>query len=96
MKPLMMAALVVQLTSAGGAWSGKAGEQAKAGSSMEDVGRDFSALKNEVSSLSQQFHEARERARLEAERKKQESEGFYAPQNSRTAAAPSTSGGQPL
>lgn len=96
MKPLMLAALVVQLTSAGGAGSGKAKEQAKAGSSTGDVGKHFSALKNEVTSLSQQFREAREKARLEAERKKQESEGVYAPPSQRTAAAPSTTGGQSL
>lgn len=96
MKPLMMAALVVQLTSAGGAGSGKAREQSQSGSSMDDVGKHFSALKSDVSSLSQQFREARERARLEAERKKQESEGLYGPQNQRTAAAPSTPGGHPL
>ena len=96
MKPLMMAALVVQLMSAGGAGSGKPAEQAKAGASPDDVGKHFSALKNEVTSLSDQFREAREKARLEAERKKQESEGVYAPPNPRTAAAPSTSGGHSL
>ncbi|MFL5350424.1 MAG: hypothetical protein ACJ8AT_37105 [Hyalangium sp.] len=96
MKPLMLAALVVQLTSAGGAGSGTASEQEKAGSSAADVGKHFSALKNEVTSLSQQFREARQKARLEAERKKQESEGVYAPPNQRTAAVPSTPGGQSL
>jgi hypothetical protein len=80
MKPLMMAALVVQLTSAGGAGSGRANKSGEAGASAEDVGKHFTALKNEVSSLSQQFREARERARLEAERKKREAEGFYEPQ----------------
>jgi hypothetical protein len=80
MKPLMMAALAVQLTAAGGAGSGRAGDGGEAGASSKDVGKHFSALKNEVSSLTQQFREARERARLESERKKREAEGFYEPQ----------------
>jgi hypothetical protein len=92
----MLAALVVQLTSAGGAGSGKGGDQSKAGDSMKDVGKHFSALKTEVTSLSQQFREARERARLEAERKKQEAEAVYAPRPPRAAAVPATSGGQAL
>jgi hypothetical protein len=97
MKPLMMAALVVQLTSAGGAGSGKPKDPASAGSSMQDVGKHFSALKNEVTSLSDQFHQAREKARLEAERKKQESESPYVPPHARAATAPAASGaGQPL
>lgn len=80
MKPLMMAALVVQLTAAGGAGSGRAGDSSQLKASARDVGKHFSALKGEVSSLTQQFRAARERARLEAERKKRESEGFYEPQ----------------
>ncbi|WP_224245591.1 hypothetical protein [Hyalangium gracile] len=97
MKPLMMAALVVQLTSAGGAGSGRPGEkQGNAGSSMKDVGKHFTALKGEVKSLSQQFREAKERARLEAERKKQEEEGFHAPQTQRPAAVPAAPGGSAL
>lgn len=80
MKPLMMAALVVQLTSAGGAGSGRAGALPSAGDSAKDVERHFSALKTEVSSLAQQFREARERARQEAERKKMEAEGIHEPQ----------------
>jgi hypothetical protein len=87
MKPLLMAALVVQLTSAGGAGSGRADGGGEAGASPEDVGKHFSALKNEVSSLSQQFREARERARLESERRKREAEGFYEPQTPATGAA---------
>jgi hypothetical protein len=93
MKPLMMAALVIQLTSAGGAGSGRAGEGSQSGSTAKDVRKHFSALKNEMSSLTQQFHVARERARLDAERRKQESEGSYGPQLERAAAAPATAEG---
>ena len=96
MKPLMMAALVVQLTSAGGAGSGRAGGPSQAGDTPKEVGKHFSALKTEVSSLKQQFREARERARLEAEQRKREAEGFYEPQTDRAAAVPSTSGGSAL
>jgi hypothetical protein len=95
MKPLMMAALVVQLTAAGGAGSGQAGGDGKASGSAEDVGKHFSALKNEVSSLSQQFSEARERARLEAERKKREAQGFHEPQTPTTAGASTAPGASP-
>ncbi len=83
----MMAALVVQLTSAGGAGNGRVGDQAQAGASPRDVGRHFTALKSEMTSLKQQFKEARERAKLEAERKKHESEGAYEPQSQPAAAA---------
>jgi hypothetical protein len=96
MKPLMMAALVVQLTSAGGAGSGRAGDQARAGSTPKDVGRHFSALKSEMSSLKQQFKAARERAKLDAERQRRESEGTYEPQAQPTAAPAAPSGGGSL
>jgi hypothetical protein len=96
MKPLMMAALVVQLTAAGGAGSGRAGEHSPSGASTKDVGKHFSALKSEVSSLSQQFREARERARLEAERKKREAEGAYEPKTSGSTGAGATPGGNAL
>jgi hypothetical protein len=95
MKPLMMAALVVQLTTAGGAGSGRASDDGKTGSSAEDVGKHFSALKNEVSSLSQQFREARERGRLETERKKREAQGFYEPQTPTAAGASAAPGASP-
>jgi hypothetical protein len=95
MKPLMMAALVVQLTSTGGAGSGRTGASGEAGASMKDVGKHFSALKNEVSSLSQQFREARERARLENERKKREAEGFYEPPPPAAAGANAATGTTP-
>ena len=96
MKPLMMAALVVQLTSAGGAGSGRAGGPSQAGDTPKEVGKHFSALKTEVTSLKQQFREARERARLEAERKRREAGGFYEPQVDRAAAVPTPSGGSSL
>ncbi|HYH97312.1 hypothetical protein [Hyalangium sp.] len=96
MNPLMMAALVVQLTAAGGAGSGRTGVSPQAGDSPKEVGRHFSALKTEVSSLKQQFREARERARLEAERKKQEAEASYEPQTQRAATVPASTGGGSL
>ena len=96
MKSLMMAALVVQLTSAGGAGSGRTGSPSQSGDTPKDVGKHFSALKSEVGSLKQQFREARERARLEAEQKKRESEGLYEPQTQRPTAVPASPGGSAL
>jgi hypothetical protein len=97
MKSLMMAALVVQLTSAGGAGSGRTGSPpSQSDDSARDVGKHFSALKTEVGSLKQQFREARERARLEAEQRKREAEGFYEPQTERAAAAPASPRGNAL
>jgi hypothetical protein len=96
MNPLMMAALVVQLTAAGGAGSGRAGDPSQAGNTPKAVGKHFSALKTEVSSLKQQFREARERAKLEAEKKRREAEGFYEPQTDRAAAVSAPSGGSTL
>mgnify|MGYP003577808633 CR=1 FL=1 len=93
MKPLMMAALVVQLTTAGGAGSGQAGGPSQGNEPAKDVSRHFSALKSEVSSLSQRFREARERARLEAEGKKREAEGAYEP---KTPGSTGASGGDSL
>jgi hypothetical protein len=94
MKSLMMAALVVQLTSAGGAGSGRTGSPPD--DSSKQVGKHFSALKTEVGSLKQQFREARERARLEAEQRKQEAEGSYEPQTQRATAVPASPGGGAL
>lgn len=96
MKPLMMAALVVQLTSAGGAGSGRAGGPSQAGNTPKEVGKHFSALKTEVTSLKQQFREARERARLEAEKKRLDEEASYEPSTDRAAVVPAASGGSPL
>lgn len=72
MTVMTVAALVVQLMSAGGA--GAQGEQA-AGRQQGDPGSistNLSALKGEVSSLSERFKAARERRRLQAEKEKQE------------------------
>lgn len=96
MKSLMMAALVVQLTSAGGAGSGRTGSPSQTDDSSKQVGKHFSALKTEVGSLKQQFREARERARLEAEQRKQEAEGSYEPQTQRATAVPASPGGSAL
>lgn len=90
----MMAALVVQLTSAGGAGSGRTGSPAD--DSSKQVGKHFSALKTEVGSLKQQFREARERARLEAEQRKREAEGFNEPQTQRATTVPASPGGSAL
>jgi hypothetical protein len=79
MNPLMMAALVVQLTATGGARGGQGSLDTMERGSGKDVGKHFSALKTEISSLSQQFREAKERRRREAEQKQRESEGFYEP-----------------
>ncbi|SEM09067.1 hypothetical protein SAMN05444354_111123 [Stigmatella aurantiaca] len=79
MNPLMMAALVVQLTATGGARGGQGSQQTQERVSGKDVGKHFSALRTEVSSLSQQFREAKERRRREAEQKQRELEGFYEP-----------------
>jgi hypothetical protein len=49
-----------------------------------------------VGSLKQQFREARERARLDAEQKKRESEGLYEPQNQRATPVPASPGGVAL
>jgi hypothetical protein len=92
MKPLMMAALVVQLTSAGGAGSGQTEERLQAEASPK---QHFSALKTEVTSLKQQFKEARERARLESERRQQESEALYEPQTRSAAGAAAAPGISP-
>ncbi|ATB48939.1 hypothetical protein [Corallococcus macrosporus] len=72
MTVISVAALVVQLMSAGGA--GAQGEQA-AGRERGDPGSvstNLSALKSEVTSLSERFKAARERRRLQAEQEKQE------------------------
>lgn len=96
MKSLMMAALVVQLTSAGGAGSGRTGSPSQTDDSPQDVGKHFSALKTEVGSLKQQFREARERARLEAEQKKREAEGVNEPQTQPATAVPASPGASAL
>ncbi|ADO73244.1 uncharacterized protein STAUR_5474 [Stigmatella aurantiaca DW4/3-1] len=79
-----MAALVVQLTATGGARGGQESANAEQKVSGKDVGKHLSALRTEVSSLSQQFREVKERRRREAEQKQRELEGFYEPKDSPT------------
>ncbi|HEX8437895.1 hypothetical protein [Archangium sp.] len=76
MRSVLVAALVVRMTAAGGAGAGVEvkGERAPAGESWEDVRKHFSALRNELSTLENEFRDAREKHRIEAERKQQESE----------------------
>jgi hypothetical protein len=76
MNSVLIAALVVRVTAAGGAGAGveETARRQQAGNSWEDVRRDLSTLRNEVSTLDREFQEARERHRLDAERRQQESE----------------------
>jgi septal ring factor EnvC (AmiA/AmiB activator) len=82
MKALTMAALLIQLSAAGGAGGegGRSGKrQASTGAAREgDMGKEFSSLKGEISSLKEQFRVAREKQRVEAERKKREEDARYA------------------
>ena len=87
MKSVMLAAVVVQLTAAGGAGAGshaqgrQAAERNGASQPTPSIKESFSALKKEVDSLRHDYAEARERERREAERKKREAEVPYvAPQ----------------
>ena len=94
MKSMVVAAAMVQLMTAGGA--GAHGEQAaeRRDASAGDVGKHISALKGELSSLSEQFKAARERRRLEAERKKREDEEWHhGPKAPATPRAPAPAGG---
>jgi hypothetical protein len=77
MTSMAVAAMMVQLMAAGGA--GSQGEQAteRRDASAADVGKHLSALKGELTSLSEQFRVARERRRLEAEKKKRENEEWH-------------------
>ena len=76
MRSVLVAALVVRMTAAGGAGGGVEGkpQHVQAGDSWEDVRKHFSALRNEISTLQVEFSEARERHRLDAERKQRELE----------------------
>ncbi len=76
MKSVLVAALVVRMSAAGGAGGGVEGEaqHPRAGDTWEDVRKHFSALRSEISTLEVEFREARERHRLDAERKQQELE----------------------
>lgn len=82
MKSVMLAAVVVQLTAAGGAGAGNQarGRQAaerNGASQAPSIKESFSALKKEVDSVKHDYAEARERERREAERKKREAETPY-------------------
>jgi hypothetical protein len=76
MRSVLVAALVVRMSAAGGAGVGAEGEgqPQEAGNSWEDVRKHFSALRNELSTLESQFQEAREKHRLDAERQQQQLE----------------------
>ena len=76
MGSVLVAALVVRLTAAGGAGAGADAElqRRQAGDTWEDVRKDFAALRKEVSTLETEFREARERHRVEAERQHQQQE----------------------
>jgi hypothetical protein len=77
MKSLTVAAMMVQLMASGGA--GAHGERAaeRRDAAADDVGKHLSALKGELTSVSDEFKAARERRRLEAERKKREEEEWH-------------------
>ncbi|MFB1481554.1 hypothetical protein [Corallococcus sp. RDP092CA] len=79
MKVMTLAALLMQMTSAGGAGA----EGRRAGNRLDPdhhsgaVKEDFSSLKGEISSLKEQFRLARERQRLAAEEKQRLEEARY-------------------
>jgi septal ring factor EnvC (AmiA/AmiB activator) len=73
MKAVALAALLVQMSASGGAGAHEEQTAERRDASADDVGKNLSELKSEISSLSEQFRLARERRRQEAERKKRES-----------------------
>ncbi|MBZ4332802.1 hypothetical protein NR800_12890 [Corallococcus interemptor] len=81
MKVMTLAALLMQMTSAGGAGS----EGRRAGNHVDLVGEghpravkeDITSLKGEITSLKEQFRLARERQRLAAEEKQRQEEARY-------------------
>ncbi|QSQ28038.1 hypothetical protein JY651_08850 [Pyxidicoccus parkwayensis] len=90
---MAVAAMMVQLMAAGGAGAQNGGPDDRRDASSRDVGKDFAALKNELSSLSAEFNAARERRRLEAEQKKRENEEWHlGPKATPAPAAPPTRG----
>lgn len=76
MRSVLVAALVVRMSAAGGAGGGVEGEtqRPQAGNTWEDVRKHFSALRNEISTLQTEFRDAQERHRVDAERKQRELE----------------------
>jgi hypothetical protein len=94
MKSMALAAVVVQLMTAGGAGSQDPRASERRDPDAESVGKHMSALKGELSSLSEQFKAARERRRLEAERKKLADEEWHrGPQAPAAQRAAPASGG---
>ena len=81
MKAMTLAALVMHLTSAGGAGA----EDKRAGKHPEDAGvtagggvnNEIASLKGEISSLKEEFRLAREKQRLAQEEKKRQEEARY-------------------
>jgi DNA-binding FrmR family transcriptional regulator len=76
MKSVLLAALLTRMTAAGGAGAGVETEMERreVGNTWEDVRNQLSALRSEVSTLDAEFQAARERHRIELERKQQDSE----------------------
>jgi hypothetical protein len=76
MKSVLIAALVVRMSAAGGAGVGAEGEgqRPEASSSWDDVRKHFSALRNELSTLDAEFREAREKHRVQSEQQQQKLE----------------------
>jgi hypothetical protein len=76
MKSVLIAALVVRMSAAGGAGVGAEGQgqRPEATDSWEDVRKHFSALRNELSTVQTEFQAAREKHRLDAERQQQQLE----------------------
>lgn len=91
MKSMALAAVVVQLMTAGGAGSQDPRASERRDADSDNMGKHWSALRGELSSVSEQFKAARERRRLDAERKKREDEEWHrgpkAPASQRAAAA---------
>ncbi|AGC46419.1 hypothetical protein MYSTI_05132 [Myxococcus stipitatus DSM 14675] len=73
MKSVLVAALVVQMTTAGGAGARDERADERDAASADDLKKNLAALKHELSEVSEQYRVARERRRQEAERKKRES-----------------------
>ncbi|QRK05393.1 hypothetical protein JQX13_35180 [Archangium violaceum] len=76
MRSVLVAALVVRVSAAGGAGAGveEDARRQQVGNTWEDVRKHFSALRSEISTLENEFRDAQERHRLDAERKRLESE----------------------
>ncbi|NBD09527.1 hypothetical protein [Corallococcus silvisoli] len=95
MKVMTLAALLMQMTSAGGAGA----EDKRAGKHVEDVGtehkgavaEDITSLKGEIVSLKEEFRRARERQRLAAEEKQRQEEARYGVP-AKTAPTPASGG----